>query len=142
MDAVIENPARQPKQEVNRLTRVSDLDDNVRSQIEQALEQAGVPADPAQGLGPATSEPVLSPQTATLVRATNVGNEPNLLQEEVESKHRDLRQYLKGLTGWFRGGHTEKRVGPVGRIWNRIRNLRIRNRTNLKDKTDFSQDLE
>lgn len=46
------------------------------------------------------------------------------LNEEVDSKRRDISHFIKSIMASIFGGHTEKREGPVGKIWNKIKNMK------------------
>ncbi|OGE64697.1 hypothetical protein A3J13_00830 [Candidatus Daviesbacteria bacterium RIFCSPLOWO2_02_FULL_36_8] len=88
---------------------------------------------------PSDSKPVLDKELTGEAKAENVGFEE--LSEEVESKNRDLKAILKNLFMPFVGG-TEKREGPLGKIWNKMERLKIQRHVKQKDEHDPDQEIE
>lgn len=90
---------------------------------------------------PPASLPVLDKKTAKEAQAENVGFEE--FNEEVASKERDFKAVLKSLFMPFLGG-TEKREGPLGRIWNKMEKLKIKKSAEYKaeHKNDKDPDEE
>lgn len=100
----------------NRVTTTGEIDRGLRAQINQILEEAGVPPDPNQGLGPAVEQPALQEDTAKAAGAVNVGQE----EPKFESEQRDMRNFLKVLKSYVTGGSIWGRLGSTGRGWMNI----------------------
>ena|SRR3989344_7417901 len=88
---------------------------------------------------PSDSKPVLDKELTGEAKAENVGFEE--LSEEVESKKRDFRAFLKGLFMPFLGG-TEKREGPQGDIWLKEEKSKIKESTGSKYEKDIDEEIE
>ena len=83
---------------------------------------------------PASRNPVLSTTTAEAVGATNVGHEKFGFSQEAEFKRKDAKKIWERIIGKFTGGHTEKREGPEGGIWRRLKShLRKRDRAKFQN---------
>ncbi len=124
--------------EVTKITHVPELDSRVRNQLEDVLKETGVPAAPNEGLGPAIEKPVLSPQLAKAVGAENVGNEEFNFNEEIQSKHRDVKSGLKGIVRSILGGSSKIRQAP-GRLFSKLRRGKIAGSAKIQNKHDPGQ---
>lgn len=86
------------------------------------------------------------PQTPELqqVGATVVGDHHEFtLNEELDSKKRDLSHLVKSFLASISGGHTEKREGPIGKLWNKIKGAKIKKTIAGSEKgANVSEDIE
>lgn len=133
------NEVNQLPSEVSRVTSVSELNKKARQDIDDALKNAGVPEhELGLGVTPPTEQPALPHPLAKSVGAENVGHEEFNFNEEMQSKHRDVKSGLKGVVRSILGGGSKIRQAP-GKLFSKLRRGKIAESAKIQNKHDSRQ---